>query len=593
MLLLHNPNLGHIVSYDIRNLRPSRLDSDNGPLMVVDMNYPEFKSQLWNKQGPWRDSADGGHAGQRLPKDFYPNDTVQYDLDRSAGDTYFRGGIHNIKFWPAGYSEAAGKSSFVTVHYGPPYYFVRRYVGYGASPTTGFQLQQEASQITSWQVNNPRGDLSEFHRYYSGHNFIGDSQSWDYSEANLFRNDLYYGAFFKSYPYSAVNNLVDVEFPHNQLIWTLESRDDVAGDTHCGTLRRYNTSSSYWHNWSSTASFTSPATTIAIDSDFLNVAAGDDWYIGPSSGNFVASAVKIRIQRPESVAIPSTQQSRKVLMHVRGIIPRHDRGYNYKSWYDWDHHDSIGSNYVGYRSDWIISATLTDAADANITADSSAYHFNIAQHIGYQGSNYSPTKQRYYTDIQAFDISNDGKILTVAVDDFAGGDAILNFTLDTPWDLRTVQPWDWYDSAAAASGRAGTDTLSGFGISKSVGTAINVPRREFYTNADSAMTYRLYNIADVKGMTGVVGSGTSYLGDSGDFTHWTINKAATYERGIGNGINAIQWNDRGTLLYVVGQDGAVVQYETGILRDSAFAKDLYYTDDSTGPGGKITWYGRK
>ena len=162
MLLLHNPNLGHIVSYDIRNLRPSRLDSDNGPLMVVDMNYPEFKSQLWNKQGPWRDSADGGHAGQRLPKDFYPNDTVQYDLDRNAGDTYFRGGIHNIKFWPAGYTEAAGKSSFVTVHYGPPYYYVRRYVGYGASPITGYQLQQEASQVTSWQVNNPRGDLSNF-----------------------------------------------------------------------------------------------------------------------------------------------------------------------------------------------------------------------------------------------------------------------------------------------------------------------------------------------------------------------------------------------------------------------------------------------
>ena len=64
-MLLFNPQHGHIVNYDIRNLNVSRLDSDNGPLMVVDMNYPEFKSGNAAYQGPWRDSAGGFGHGPR------------------------------------------------------------------------------------------------------------------------------------------------------------------------------------------------------------------------------------------------------------------------------------------------------------------------------------------------------------------------------------------------------------------------------------------------------------------------------------------------------------------------------------------------
>ena len=79
-------NDGYVVNYDLINTRVARLDSDDGPMMIVDMNYPEFKSGTLLHQGPWRDSAGGEGDGQLKWSDAYPSDG--FDSYGNENDMY-------------------------------------------------------------------------------------------------------------------------------------------------------------------------------------------------------------------------------------------------------------------------------------------------------------------------------------------------------------------------------------------------------------------------------------------------------------------------------------------------------------------------
>lgn len=558
-MILNNPN--KLANWDIRNLRPARLDSDDGPLMIVDINYPERRDQSELDRGPLRDSA-GGPSTQKGYAELYPNDV----FDGYGSENANAGTVYNMKLLQ-GHS-TKDKTRLFTVHGGAPYKKYRQYVGYGISPITGYQWQQSGNQVSIWEINNPGGDLSEFHRYYSGHNFIGDSQSWDYSYDNLWIKDLPYGGVHSSYPYQWYGEIRDMEWMANDYVWFLDTNDQVKypGVQYCGLLIQCADGSFSEGDWGST--FTRTRLNVkAIDSDFLNVGPTDDWRL-----HLASSASKIRIQQPDSFQNSfGDPNTRKCFMLIKDV---YNEGAEFA--------DARGQN------NWIISLNVPRASSSSlITADSAQYHFCLDNHPGFENSGGSKirTNQTYWGPILSFDISTDGKILTVYTYNFAGARALLNFTLTTPWDLSTVEPWDWYDSAAAQTGASGTFTRDGTFVSKSVGRAFNVPSYSLYDNADSAfvISSRLGNIADVKGMTGVE-PGTE---NDPDYQHWNSGQQSGP-----NGTNIfIQWNETGDKLYVGG--GAVIQYEVGTIKDSEASRDMYFYDDSTGGSASdLVWYGR-
>ena len=560
-MLLFNPQYGHIVNYDIRNLNVSRLDSDNGPLMVVDMNFPEFKGLSYTLQGPWRDSAGGSPnflSGQASAEDAYPNDNVEYS-------TYYgplgSQGVHQntittLKQYPISNTQ----SVFHTHHLGSyPAYTYRQYIGSG-----NYEIRNAAPQQAAWTVNNGKGDLSEFHRFYSGH--IGDSNSWDYAEDNLFSAKLPYGAYFRSYPSTPINKMVDTEFVNRgRIAYVLETHDPLEfTGREFGRITRFSNSTNDYNTFTSNFGYTGTGTLCdVLDSDFLNVGPDDDWQID----NF-SYARKLRIQDDGNQY--RTSGNRKLLVLVSG-------GYDANTFQSQTYQDTI------------LSCTLVSETSTTINCDSAQYHFNLRNHTGIDQTD-SGVTQTFYRNIQSFDVSRDGKILTVVAGDFAGASYLLNFNMSTPWDLSTVDPWDWYDSGAAATGALGNYAPAGRTISPSIGRALNVPYREMYAAADSANTLLPDNIADAKGMYGIIDSSAV------DFTHWNLKGNPQHRSGIGTDVQDICWNHDGSLLYVVGSTGgSVVQYNCGQLRDSSYHRNVGYSttsDSAPTASQRLGFYGR-
>ena len=593
-MLLFNPQHGHIVNYDIRNLNVSRLDSDNGPLMVVDMNYPEFKSVAAAYQGPWRDSAGGFGHGQPNAGNYYnPSWTLEYSsyIQNLDQQNHFIGNITTIKHysWESKFG-GGGNQSYLHTHHlgGLPFYVYLQYIGGG-----NYNVNNAAPQHTIWKVDNIKGDLSQFHR------FSTDSASWNQAENTLFYESLPYKAYFRngSYPANAINKVVDTEFINyqgtGQNALVLETSDPIYSTiAHVGRIHKaQNPTFGGWPGFNSSYGRSSISQIGIIDSDFLNVGPADDWRISLPSGSGSTivptnEAKKLRIQQPETSV--GSGSSRKVFILVNGCYD--DNTFQDKN----------------YGQGTILSCTIPSIVPNSITCDSAQYHFNLKNHPGRTQTDFEKY-QTVYSSIAAFDVSADGKILTVLADTFSGGDSLLNFRMTTPWDLSTVEPWDWYDSGAAATGALGSRSPAGETLSFGSENSLNIPYRQIYNSADSATTYNVNNIADPKGMTGI------RKPNEVDFTHWELNYpgqdsgniaggAGTYQRGVGNGINDICWNYDGSLLYVVGDHGAVVQYDCSQLRDSSYHRNVGGNPvnparsntfaDSLGNTGVLGYYGR-
>lgn len=488
-MILNNGKSSHLLNWDIRHLRPSRLDSSDGPLMVVDMNYPEYKDGITLDRGPLRDShAGNGAAAQLVPGTYYPNDTVQYDGIVEDPDPVFNGGILNLKMLPVPYLQDAnrGKSaaSFYTVHSGMPILTKRTYIGGG-----NYELRGSGSQISHWEVNNSKGDLSEFHKYYTDPNGNNDSDQKIFVEQNLHKNNIAIRAPYISYPNVISSSVQDIELTNSAYAFLLSDNDPITDTSPlCGTIRRYPTDFGTAQNFGSWRSasgipFRVPFTAAELDSDFFN-ANGEDWWIShvPGNTNFSAHAYKMRMQLgPSPNGRPQDgDDNLKVLIHCSGLKKQSE---------GWDGYNTF------VNDSWIISATMSDYSGSSITIDSDQYHFNLTRH----SSNPNAGISTYWSDaIEAFDISQDGKIMTLVTSNFAGSTDILNFVLDTPWDLSTVQPFDYFDSATTGNG---SFTRNGDALVASSGQSLNVPIYKIYTGADSAATYRLENVADWKGMT--------------------------------------------------------------------------------------------
>lgn len=497
-MILNNGKSSHLLNWDIRHLRISRLDSSDGPLMVVDMNYPEYKDLSILSQGPWRDSHAGNAAGsQKVPGTYYYNDAVQYDEFAIRGnpddpDPVFNGGILNLKTLPVPYLEDnnRGKNacSFYTVHLGAPWRTVRTYIGGG-----NYEVRGRGRQISHWEVNNTRGDLSEFHPLYTDPNGNNDSDQRIFVQKVLHKNDIAIDTPWVSYSSLPNNSVQDIEINNSAYAYILSHNDEVvdAGGPSCGVIRRYSTGygtgGQQFGSWvkGSSTPFRVPTTIAALDSDWFN-ADSEGWWISYRSTQpttIRGYAHKFRMQLgPSANGAPSYgDDNLKVLIHCSGIRPQR--------------HGWPGAG--GFVDEhWIISATMNNYG-GGLTIDSDQYHFNWQHHPGFYDSS-EPATSVYFDDrIDAFDISQDGKIMTLLVTRFDGARFLMNFVLDTPWDLSTVQPFDWYDDAAGSGQTRNGDTLG-------PGQALNNPTYKVSGNtatADSALTYNMDNVADWHGMT--------------------------------------------------------------------------------------------
>lgn len=498
-MILNNGKSSHLLNWDIRHLRISRLDSADGPLMCVDMNYPEYKDGPILDQGPWRDSHAGNAAGsQKVPGTYYAGDQVQYDEFGIRGnpddvDPVFNGGILNLKTLPVPYLEDnnRGKNacSFYTVHLGAPWTTRRTYIGSG-----NYEVRGRGRQISHWEVNNTKGDLSEFHPLYTDPNGNNDSDQKIFVQKVLHKNDISIGTPYISYSSVPNNSVQDIEINNSAYAYILSHNDEVvdAGGPSCGVIRRYNTGygtgGQQFGSWikGSSTPFRVPTTIAALDSDWFN-ADSEGWWISyrstqPESIRGYAHKFRMQLGPSANGAPFYGDDNLKVLIHCSGIRPQR---------HGWPGAGAFTDEH------WIISATMNNYT-GGLTIDSDQYHFNWQHHPGFDSS-YSadPRFSTYFDDrIDAFDISQDGKIMTLLVSRFDGADFLMNFVLDTPWDLSTVQPFRWYDSAAQSGTTRNGETLTD-------GSALNNPtyRVSSTFGIDSAATRQSDNVADWKGMT--------------------------------------------------------------------------------------------
>ena len=592
-------NDGYVVNYDLINTRVARLDSDDGPMMIVDMNYPEFKSGTLLHQGPWRDSAGGEGDGQLKWSDAYPSDG--FDSYGNENDMYnqWYQQLESIKVING--EPSADKSYIYTVHSGAPVYKYRQYIG-GAN----YELRGSGNQICRWVVNNGRGDLSEFHR------FSTDSNAHTHAENILFDRDLGYEALFRSYPTTPFGEIVDIEWINEDEVFFLNGRDDVywgSGNNRLGEFVTYASGIGGILNpwgWSSTMG-QSGSIVKSIDSDYLNVGSGDDFRISSS-----ANAKKIRIQKPDNQFNGGSGQDLKVITLVSGVVDGNSA-----------HTPMDGSN------DMLISSTLTAPTDTIPSCDSAQYHFHIMTHPALVGPDKKIKRQTYYKFINEFDISEDGTRLFLDVSDWAGGSYLMQMNITTPWDLSTIEPFDYYDSASATSNggdpaysgdsnywayRIIADSDASFGrIIQSISTTdsaqwesyltagtpvgsnpLNVPQKKIFTSADSAIASNsltnINNIADIKSMF-------DFDDSTPDTTLWVTDPS-------GGGYNTktnMQWNNTGDILYHVHVNGKVTQYDcTKVLgptnlnhRDLAVNADSNFPSTNSMSGSTITFRGRR
>lgn len=583
-----------VIRHDLINTRVARLDSDDGPMMIVDMNYPEFKSGNALKQGPWRDSAGGEGDGQLKYSDAYPSDG--FDGYGNENDMY-NGWYQQLESIKIVNGEPSRDESYIyTVHDGAPVYKYRQYIGSG-----NYELRGSGNQICRWKVNNGRGDLSEFHR------FSTDSDAHTHAENVLFSDNLYYGALFRSYPATPFSKIVDIEWINRSEAFFLNGRDDVywgSGNTRLGEFVTF--ASGFDNNWGWTTFFgQSGPITKSIDSDYLNVGSGDDFRIGS-----FASAKKIRIQKPDTNQ--STSQDLKLITLVSGVVDGNSA-----------HTPMDGSN------DMLISSTLTAPTDTVPSCDSAQYHFHIMTHPALVGPDKKIKRQTYYKNINEFDISEDGTRLFLDVSRWDGASMLMQMNITTPWDLSTIEPFDYYDSASATSNggdaaypgdsdywayRIIADSDTGFGrIFQSISSTdsaqwdsyltagtpvgsnpLNVTQKSIYTSADSAIASNsltnINNIADIKSMF-------DYDDSTPDTTLWVTDPS-------GGGYNTktnMQWNNTGDILYHVHVNGKVTQYDcTKVLgptnlnhRDLTTNADSNFPSTTSMSGSTILFRGRR
>tara|TARA_R100000951_G_scaffold21719_1_gene18063 strand:+ start:760 stop:2535 length:1776 start_codon:yes stop_codon:yes gene_type:complete len=586
-------NDGSVVNYDLINTRVARLDSDDGPMMIVDMNYPEFKSASPLTQGPWRDSAGGEGKGQLKWSDAYPSDG--FDSIGNENDMYnaWYQQLESIKVING--EPSADESYIYTVHSGAPIYKYRQYVGSG-----NYELRGSGNQICRWKVNSGRGDLSEFHR------FSTDSDAHTHAENVLFSYKLTYGGLFRSYPTTPLSEIVDIEWINKSEAFFLNGRDDAywgAGNTKLGEFVTY--ASGFDNNWGWTSSFGySGHISTYIDSDYLNVGSADDFRISS-----YATAKKIRIQKPDTNQ--GTSQDLKLITLVSGVVDGNSA-----------HTPMDGSN------DMLISSTLTAPTDTVPSCDSAQYHFHIMTHPALVGPNKEIKRQTHYKSINEFDISEDGTRLFLDVMSWDGASLLMQINITTPWDLSTIELFDYYDSASATSNggdpaysgdsdywayRLVADSDASFGrvLHNTTTTAavtwdnyltagtpvgfqpVNATFKEIYSSGDSAIAsngIKINNIADIKSMF-------DYDDSTPDTTLWVTSTD-------GGGYNTktnMQWNNTGDILYHVHVNGKVTQYDcTKVLGPTNLHhRDLYINADSNFPsttsmsGSTIQFRGRR
>ena len=582
-----------VTHHNLLNTRVARLDSDDGPMMIVDMNYPEFKSASALTQGPWRDSAGGAGDGQVKWSTAYPSDNFDGWNNENAMYTGWYQQLESIKVVNG--EPSPDESYIYTVHSGAPIYKYRQYVGGG-----NYELRGSGNQICRWKVNNGRGDLSEFHR------FSTDSDAHTHAENVLFNYNLPYGALFRSYPTTPFSNIVDMDWSYKNKAYFLNSRDDVywtsTPNYKAGEIVTF--SSGFDNNWGWSSSFgRSGHITTSIDSDYLNVGPGDDFRISQYS-----EATKIRIQKSDTTA-SSSSQDLKVITLVEGIADANSA------------HDKLDGN-----NSMLISSTLTSNTDNAPSCDSAQYHFSLLTHPALVGP-YSATKrQTNYQRINDFDISEDGTKLFLDASRWDGAGHLLQLSITTPWDLSTVEPFDYWDSASATSNGgdasysgdsdywgqriiADSNETDGRIIQSTASTTTNPTQWDSYLAAgtpvgsnpfnatikeihdlnDSAIasnsSSQIGNIADIKGMF-------DFDGTTPDTTLWVTS---TDGDGYNSKVN-MQWNNSGDILYHVHVNGKVTQYDcTEIL--SATKRDhpdLAFSADSTGiTGTTIQFRGRR
>ena len=586
-----------VIRHDLINTRVARLDSDDGPMMIVDMNYPEFKSLQGSqrlKQGPWRDSAGGAGDGQLKYSDEYPSDG--FDGYGNENDMY-NGWYQQLESIKVINGEPSRDESYIyTVHDGAPIYKYRQYIG-----GSNYELRGSGNQICRWKVNNGRGDLSEFHR------FSTDSDAHTHAENVLFSDDLPYGALFRSYPATPFNYIKDIEWINKNEAFFLNGRDDIYWGSGNNRLGEFVTFASGFNNnwgWTSSLGFSGHIAK-SIDSDYLNVGPGDDFRIWE-----YADARKIRIQKPDTNG--NTSQDLKVITLVSGVVDGNSA-----------HLPFDGSN------DMLISSTLTAPTDTIPSCDSAQYHFHIMTHPALVGPDKKIKRQTYYKSINEFDISEDGTRLFLDVSRWDGGSMLMQMNITTPWDLSTIEPFDYYDSASATSNggdaaysgdsdywayRIIADSDTGFGrIIQGISTTdsaqwdsyltagtpvggnpLNVTQKSLFTSADSAIASNsltnINNIADIKSMF-------DYDDSTPDTTLWITNPSAS---GYNTKTN-MQWNNTGDILYHVHVNGKVTQYDcTKVLgptnlhhRDLVINADSDFPSTTSMSGSTILFRGRR
>ena len=207
-----------------------------------------------------------------------------------------------------------------------------------------------------------------------------------------------------------------------------------------------------------------------------------------------------------------------------------------------------------------------------------------------------------------------------------GAGHLLQLSITTPWDLSTVEPFDYWDSASATSNGgdasysgdsdywgqriiADSNETDGRIIQSTASTTTNPTQwdsylaagtpvgsnpfnatiKEIHSSNDSAIasnsSSQIGNIADIKSMF-------DFDGTTPDTTLWVTS---TNGDGYNSKVN-MQWNNTGDILYHVHVNGKVTQYDcTEIL--SATKRDhpdLAFSADSTGiTGTTIEFRGRR
>ncbi len=586
-----------VIRHDLLNTRVARLDSDDGPMMIVDMNYPEFKSGNALKQGPWRDSAGGAGDGQLKWSDAYPSDNFDGFNNENAMYTAWYQQLESIKVING--EPSRDESYIYTVHDGAPIYKYRQYVGSG-----NYELRGSGNQICRWRVNNGRGDLSEFHR------FSTDSDAHTHAENILFSDDLSYGALFRSYPTAPFSQIVDIDWSYRSKAYFLNSRDDVYFGTPNNTIGEIITfSSGFDNNWGWTSFFGQGGhIATSIDSDYLNVGSGDDFRIA-SWG----TSKKIRVQKSDTTT-GSSSQDLKIITLVDGIVDGNSA-----------HTPFDGDNQM------LISSTLTSNNDNIPSCDSAQYHFHIKTHPALVGPDSKTKRQTYYQRINEFDISEDGTRLFLDATRWDGAAVLMQMNITTPWDLSTIEPFDYYDSASATSNGGDSnyagdsdywayrhvvidsDAITGQRILLATtntdsaqwdsylagGTPVgagpmNVTIKGMHSQSDSAEASNssndIINIADIKGMV-------DFDGSTPDTTLWVTDPSGSQYNTKTN----MQWNNTGDMLYHVHANGKVTQYDCTKVqgpsnlhhRDMALYNDSDFPTNSTFAGSTILNRGRR